>query len=354
MLFVDEARISVRSGRGGRGCVSFRREKYRPRGGPDGGDGGRGGDVILEASASVQSLLDFSYPRQHRARNGTHGQGSDRHGGNGEDLVLRVPLGTMVSDADTRERLGDLVREGQRLVVARGGRGGRGNARFATPTRQAPRFSTEPGDGEDRRLLLELKVLAEVGLIGFPNAGKSSLLARLSAARPRIAPYPFTTLTPQLGVLVSPQGDRVVLADVPGLMAGAHAGVGLGLRFLRHVERTRLLLHVLDLDPSNGREPLEDLKVLEGEIRQYDADLLRRPKMVALNKVDLPGALERAVQARGPLERAGIEVYPVSALTGQGVGELAAALFRAVPAHGRDGGGGDAEVPPGMEAGGPW
>jgi GTP-binding protein len=240
---------------------------------------------------------------------------------------LKVPPGTVVKDADTREILGDLVRERQRLLIARGGPGGKGNARFVTSTRQAPRFSTPPGEGEERWLSLELKLLADVGLIGFPNAGKSTLLTRLSAARPKTAPYPFTTVTPHLGVLESPDEEQVVLADIPGLIEGAHKGVGLGLRFLRHIERTRLFLHLLDLDSSHGREPVEDYRILNEELGHYDRRLLERPSLVALNKIDLPGARERADTVKQTLEANGIAVFAVSALTGEGLRELARTLL---------------------------
>jgi len=332
MAFVDEARIYVRSGPGGKGCISFRREKYRPNGGPDGGDGGRGGDVILEASNHLQSMLDFSYRRHFQAIHGQHGRGKDKHGRKAEDLVVKVPLGTLVRDASTEDLLGDLTSDGQRLVVARGGHGGKGNARFATATRQAPRFATPPGEGEERWLLMELKLLADVGLVGMPNAGKSSLLSCLSAARPRIAPYPFTTLTPHLGVLETPERDGIVLADIPGLVEGAHRGVGLGLRFLRHVDRTRLLLYVLDLDPGPGRDPLEDFRTLREEIRQYEPRLLGRPTLVALNKVDLPGARDRAEESLARLAVQGIVAFVTSAITGEGIEALAEGLAR--EAHG--------------------
>lgn len=328
MAFIDEATIFVRSGRGGRGCVSFRREKFKPKGGPDGGDGGKGGDVILEASSHVHTLADFVYKKHFLAPNGEHGQGNERHGADGEDLVLRVPVGTVVRDAETGEILGDLTKEGQRIVVARGGRGGKGNARFATPTRRAPRFSTPPGPGEERWILLELKLLADVGLVGLPNAGKSSLISRISQARPRIAPYPFTTLHPHLGVVDSKDGQkRLVVADLPGLVEGAHKGVGLGLRFLRHIERTRILVYVIELDPSKGVDILRDVEVLEGEIKSYQPALLLRPSLVALNKVDLPGARDLGKKAQELLSQKGVRSFLVSALTGEGVDQLLEALF---------------------------
>jgi GTP-binding protein len=327
MPFLDEAKIHVRSGAGGRGCISFRREKFRPKGGPDGGDGGRGGDVVIEASSQVQSLLDYSYKKHFQAGSGKHGEGNDRHGADGEDLVLRVPVGTLVRDAQSGEVLADLTHAGQRVVVAKGGHGGKGNARFATPTRQAPRFSTPPGTGEERWVLLELKLMADVGLVGLPNVGKSSLLARVSSARPKIASYPFTTLNPHLGVVELGDEERMVMADLPGLVEGAHKGVGLGLRFLRHVERTRLLLYVLDLDPNRERGPVEEFQILRHEVQMYQPSLLQRPCLVALNKVDLPGASLRAREIHKLLSKESISCYQISALTGQGVEELLGEIF---------------------------
>lgn len=281
----------------------------------------------MEASPQVHSLLDFSYQRRFQAASGGNGRGNDQHGPEGEDLVLRVPLGTLVKDADTGEILGDLTSAGQRLLVAKGGHGGKGNARFATSTRQAPRFCTPPGPGESRWIRLELKLMADVGLVGLPNSGKSSLLARLSAARPKVAAYPFTTLNPNLGVVESPDGERVVVADLPGLVEGAHRGVGLGLRFLRHVERTRLILYVLDLDPLRKSDPVQDLEVLKGELENYQPGLLERPSLVALNKVDLEGAEMRAMVAKECLEGRGFRCHVLSVLTGRGLRGLVEDLF---------------------------
>jgi len=308
------------------------RERFRPKGGPDGGDGGRGGDVVLVATSQRESLAVFSRRKRFVAQNGGHGRGKNQHGRDAPELLVYVPLGTLVRDASTGELLGDLTHEGQRLKVASGGHGGRGNARFATPTRQAPRFTTPPGQGEERWVLLELKLLADVGIIGLPNAGKSTLLSRLSAARPKIAPYPFTTLFPHLGVIESLDGDRITVADIPGLVEGAHQGVGLGLRFLRHVERTRLLLYLLDLDPRCGRDPVVDLRILQDELERYNDHLARKPRIVALNKIDLPGAVDRVNGVREGLERQGLEVFSISALTGQGVGQLRQRLLEAVRA----------------------
>jgi GTP-binding protein len=284
--FVDRVKIYVKAGDGGAGCVSFRREKYVPRGGPDGGDGGDGGDVLLLADPQLLTLYDFYYQVHFRAENGRSGQGKKMKGRDSEDLILRVPVGTVVMDAETGEVLGDLTEPYQTLVVARGGKGGRGNAHFARPTRQAPRFA-EPGKpGEERWLILELKLIAEVGLVGLPNAGKSTLLSRISAARPKIADYPFTTLEPNLGVVKLPEGETFVVADLPGLIEGAHKGVGLGHEFLRHIERTRVLLFVLSVD----REDLyADYQVLKKELKLYNPGLLQKDYLIAINKVDLVG-----------------------------------------------------------------
>src|SRR5919109_3447906 len=275
-MFVDEIDIFVKGGDGGAGCVSFRREKYVPRGGPDGGDGGDGGSVYLEADPALTTLLDFHYQRHYHAPRGQHGEGNNRAGAGGEDLVLRVPVGTVVSDRDTGEVLGDLTERGQRVVAARGARGGRGNARFSSSTNQAPRRADLGRPGPERWLHLELKLLADVGVIGFPNAGKSTLVSRVSAARPKIGDYPFTTLQPTLGI-ARVDGERTfVIADLPGLIPGASQGRGLGHQFLRHTERTRLLLHLLDLDPASGRDPLEDLAVIDGELAAYSPELAAR------------------------------------------------------------------------------
>ncbi len=333
-MFVDEVEVFVKAGDGGRGCVSFRREKFVPRGGPNGGDGGAGGSVILEADPGLATLLDFHYKRHYRARRGEHGRGSDQHGANAPDLLLRVPLGTVVRERDSGQLLGDLTTPGQRLVVARGGRGGRGNAAFASSIRRAPRVAQPGGTGEERRLRLELKLLADVGLVGFPNAGKSTLVSKLSAARPKIADYPFTTLTPHLGLVRVDDEQSFVLADLPGLVPGAHQGKGLGLRFLRHVERTRLLVHVLDLDPTNGRDPVEDYQALQKELRAYSPALAERTQLVAANKVDLAGTAVRLRAVQRFCARSGLACYPISALTGQGLPPLLgalAALLRETP-----------------------
>jgi GTP-binding protein len=337
-VFVDEVEIHVRAGDGGRGCVSFRREKFVPRGGPDGGDGGRGGSVILEADEGLGTLLDFRYRRHYAAPRGRHGEGSDRHGANGDDLVLRVPVGTTVRERDTGRLLGDLTRHGERLAVARGGRGGRGNARFATSTRRAPRHAEPGGPGEERTLRLELRLLADVGVVGFPNAGKSTLVARLSAARPRIAEYPFTTLVPTLGLVRLDEERSFVIADVPGLIPGAAEGKGLGLRFLRHLERTRLLVHLLDLDPGTGRDPVDDWWTIQAELEAYSPELAARPQLVAANKIDLEGAAPRLARVVAFGRRRGLGVVPIAARTGQGLDALRAAIGAALPAAGRPAG----------------
>ncbi len=320
-MFVDRARIAVRAGHGGAGCVSFRREKYVPRGGPDGGDGGDGGDVWVEADRRLRTLMDFRYRREFRAGDGAPGEGGNRTGARGEDVVVRVPVGTVLRDGETGEVLADLVRPGERVLVARGGRGGKGNSRFKGPTRQAPRFA-EPGrPGEERWLDLELKLLADVGLIGFPNAGKSTLLARLTRARPRVGPYPFTTLSPNLGVVRLDEGGFVV-ADIPGLIEGAHRGAGLGHEFLRHVERTRLLLHVLDAAGSEGRDPLDDFRTVNRELSLHNPLLAEKPQVVVLNKMDLPEAREARDRLEKELSSLGLPVVAVSAATGEGVDRL--------------------------------
>lgn len=322
--FVDTAQIVVQAGNGGRGCVSFRREKYVPRGGPNGGDGGDGGSIFIEASRSFHTLIDQQYKRLYRAERGEHGRGSDQHGASGQDVTIKVPLGTVICDAETGEILADLTDAKQRILVARGGRGGRGNARFATSTRQAPRFAQPGTPGEVRTLRLELKLLADVGLMGLPNAGKSSLLAAFSSARPKIAAYPFTTLSPNLGVVdVEPHGGFVV-ADIPGLIEGAAQGAGLGIRFLRHIERTRLLVHVVDV--SDGAEdPVAAVETVEQELLAYKPDLLSLPRIVAANKIDLPHAAG-LTRLASRCATQGLPIAPVSALTGDGIPALLEAL----------------------------
>jgi len=326
MKFVDEVRIHVKAGDGGNGCISFRRERFIPKGGPNGGDGGKGGDVILEAHAQLSTLLDLSYPQQLRAPKGSHGKGKDQTGRNGEDLVISVPTGTLVRDDETGEILQDLVMEGQRYVAAQGGRGGRGNARFATSTRRVPRIAEQGEEGQDRRLRLELKLLADVGLIGYPNVGKSTLLSKISSARPKIAGYPFTTLSPNLGVVARADHEPFVVADIPGLIEGASRGLGLGLRFLRHIERTRLLVHLLDITEGRLQDPLEDFRALNSELEAYQPALAHKKQIVAVNKIDVPGVREKASQLIEPFRKRGYKLYLISANTGEGVNELVKAI----------------------------
>ncbi len=316
-MFVDEARIRIEAGDGGRGCISFRHEAHVPRGGPDGGDGGDGGSVHLVASRSYRTLDDQKYQRHYRADNGAHGRGKNMHGRRGADLILSIPLGTVVVDDETGELLGDLVEDGAQLLVARGGKGGRGNARFATAVRQAPRYA-QPGEpGQKRRLHLTLKLLADVGLIGLPNAGKSALLCCISAAHSKVADYPFTTLTPHLGTVeIDPLGAFVV-ADIPGLIEGASSGAGLGIRFLHHIERTRLLAHVVDVSDT-ARDPREALSVVEEELRAFNPELLKRPRVIAANKIDLPHDRHLSTLRALCTER-GLPLFSLAAMTGEGV-----------------------------------
>lgn len=326
-MFIDEARIYVKAGDGGNGCVSFRREKYVPAGGPDGGDGGRGGDVIFEVDEGLSTLIDFTRRIHFKAERGEHGQGSNRHGKSGKDLVIRVPPGTQVKDDEGR-LLVDLVRPGQRWIAARGGRGGRGNARFKTPTRQAPAFYEKGEPGEERWLRLELKLLADVALVGYPNAGKSTLIAAVSKARPKIADYPFTTLTPNLGVVSLGPGESFVIADIPGLIEGAHRGVGLGHEFLRHIERTRVLLYVIDASGLEGRSPVRDLEVLRKELALYRPELAERPSVVFANKMDLAEARAHVAALEEAAKAMGAAFYSGSAATREGLQDVIYALWQ--------------------------
>jgi GTP-binding protein len=324
-MFYDQATIEVKAGDGGDGVVHWRREKYVPRGGPDGGDGGRGGSVYLVGDPSVNTLLAFRYKRHFKAQSGQPGAGQKRHGAAGADLLIPVPLGTVVRDAATGEVLGDITEPGQRVLVARGGRGGLGNVHFATATQRAPEIALKGEPGEERVLQLELRSIADVGLVGYPNAGKSSLLAAISAARPKIADYPFTTLEPNLGV-AGIDDQSFVVADIPGLIEGAHRGVGLGLQFLRHIERTRLLVHVLDAAGTEGRDPLQDFERVNAELAEYSAELARRPQIVAANKMDLPAARANWPRIKAALEAQGVPAFPISAATREGLEPLLRAI----------------------------
>ena len=326
MKFVDEARIHVKAGDGGNGCMSFRRERFIPKGGPDGGDGGKGGDVILQADSQLSTLLDLAYPKQFRANKGTHGKGKDQTGRNGTDLLIRVPAGTLVRDDKTGEVLQDLLFDGQKFVVAEGGRGGRGNARFATSTHRAPRRAEKGEEGRERHLRLELKLLADVGIIGFPNAGKSTLLSKISSARPKIADYPFTTVAPNLGVVEREGAPPFVVADIPGIIEGASRGAGLGLTFLRHIERTRLLIHLLDISGEPSHPPVDVFHALNDELKAYDPSLPMKTQLVALNKIDLPAVRERAKGYRRDFDRIGYSLYLISGRTGEGVEALIEAV----------------------------
>jgi GTP-binding protein len=320
-MFVDTAKVYVKGGDGGNGMVAYRREKYVPEGGPAGGDGGRGGDVIFIVDEGLRTLMDFKYQRHYNAASGENGRPKNQHGRAAEDLYVRVPPGTVVTDAETGEFLGDLTEHGQTLVVARGGRGGRGNTRFASARNKAPDMAEKGEPGEERWVQLELKVLADVGLIGFPSVGKSTLLSVISAARPKIGAYHFTTLSPNLGVVEVGEGRSFVAADLPGLIEGAHEGQGLGIQFLRHVERTRLLIHVIDMAGSEGRVPYEDYLTINEELKLYNAKLEERPQVIAANKMDLPGAEDNLKTFQ---EKVGgdIPIYPISGVTRQGIQEL--------------------------------
>jgi GTP-binding protein len=330
MKFVDEATIEVLAGRGGNGCLSFRREKFIPRGGPDGGDGGDGGSVSLVADPNLNTLVDFRFERRYRAEAGRPGEGGERTGRSGADTRIRVPVGTLVYDADTEELIGDLAEAGAELLVARGGRRGVGNTRFKSSTNRAPRQTTPGEPGESRRLRLELQVLADVGLLGMPNAGKSTLIRAVSAARPKVADYPFTTLYPQLGVVRVGTDRSFVMADIPGLVEGAAGGAGLGTRFLRHLSRTRLLLHLVDVAPlGSDADPVRDAQAVAGELERFSADLARRPRWLVLNKTDLLPAEEREARCRDVVQRMGWRgpSFCVSALTGSGCRELTARVM---------------------------
>lgn len=320
-MFIDRTKVYVKGGDGGSGVASFLRQKYMPHGGPDGGDGGSGGSVIFEVDLGLRTLLDFKYQQHIKGSRGQHGKGKKQHGKSSPDLVVKVPPGTMVYREETGELIADLIESGQRAVIAKGGRGGRGNTRFANAIRKAPKFAEKGESGEELTIIMELKLLADVGLVGFPNAGKSTFLSRVSAAKPKIASYPFTTLTPNLGEVHVSQGRNFVVADIPGIIEGAHQGTGLGLQFLRHVERTRLLLFILDTAGTENREPLEDFNALQRELRLYSEKLSQKPQVVVANKIDLPQGRENIDEIKKALPH-GLQFFAVSAVTGEGIQDL--------------------------------
>ena len=321
MKFIDEVKIFVKSGNGGRGCVSFRREKYVPRGGPDGGDGGKGGDVILVSEGRLSTLLDLRYQQHYLAKRGGHGKGKNKHSRDAPDLIIPVPVGTVVKDEDGSV-IKDFSLEGERITVARGGKGGRGNAKCARVGNGGLHYAEDGQEGEEKWLILELKLLADVGIIGLPNSGKSTLISRISAARPRVADYPFTTLTPTLGVVRYDDYKSFVIADIPGLVEGAHRGVGLGIRFLRHIERTGLLLHLVDISNAGERDPIADFTTINNELAQYSPALARKPQVVATNKMDLAVSRKMFPAVEERFNRLGVEIFPISAITGSGVKRL--------------------------------
>jgi GTP-binding protein len=324
-MFIDEAKIRVKAGDGGNGCMAFRREKYVPRGGPSGGDGGHGGDIWMESSERHNTLVHFRFNPEYKAERGRHGEGSKKTGRDGEGIVLKVPVGTIVYDEDTGEKVHDFSRPDERVVIARGGRGGRGNAQFATSTHQAPREHEEGRPGEERNFRLELKLLADVGLVGYPNVGKSTLISVISAARPKVADYPFTTLEPNLGVVLA--GDKgkeesFVVADIPGLIEGAHTGSGLGTQFLRHIERTRLLVHMVDVSDSSGRaDVVKDVEVIRGELASFGAGLEDKPTLMVASKIDVANP-EKLKKLKQWTTRRKLKLYPISAVTGEGIDKL--------------------------------
>jgi GTP-binding protein len=341
-MFVDETTIRVKAGDGGNGCMAFRREKFVPRGGPSGGDGGKGGDIWMESSEQHNTLVHFRFNPEYKAGRGRHGEGSNKTGRDGEDILLKVPVGTIVYDEETDEKIHDFSRPDERVIIARGGRGGRGNAQFATPTHRAPREHEEGREGEDRKFRLELKLLADVGLVGFPNAGKSTLISRISAARPKIADYPFTTLEPNLGVVLvgdkkgsKKEGSKkdeisFVVADIPGLIEGAHLGAGLGTQFLRHIERTRLLVHLVDVSDATGRpDVVKDVQVILDELKNFGADLETKPTIMVASKIDAanPDKLKKLKQW---CTRKKLKLYPISAVTGEGIEKLKFAMAEEV------------------------
>jgi len=322
MQFIDNAEVTVRAGDGGNGCISFRREKYVPRGGPDGGDGGRGGHVIFKATRELNTLLDFRYKSEYRAQNGQHGMGKKMHGKDGIDLIIPVPVGTVIRNEESNLSAADLIQEGHEFIAARGGRGGQGNQHFATPTRQVPRFAQPGEEGECRRYILELKLLADVGLVGLPNAGKSTLISVLSSARPKIADYPFTTLVPNLGVVKVGDYDSFVVADIPGLIEGAHQGIGLGFQFLRHIERTRIFLHLVDVSDAADEDPVSRYRMIMRELDIYGKDITTKHHAVVATKIDAATDKKRLDLLKEYCKTNTIDFYAISAATGSGVMEM--------------------------------
>jgi GTPase len=320
-MFIDQVKIYVKGGDGGNGMVAFRREKYVPKGGPAGGDGGRGANVVFRVDEGLRTLMDFRYKRHFKADRGQHGMSKNQHGKNAEDMIVKVPPGTIVTDAETGELIADLTMDGQTAIIARGGRGGRGNSRFATPANPAPEIAENGEPGKERDIKLELKVLADVGLVGFPSVGKSTLLSVVSSARPKIAEYHFTTIVPNLGVVETEDNRSFVMADLPGLIEGAHQGVGLGHQFLRHIERTRVIVHVIDMSGLEGRDPYEDYLTINQELKEYNLRLTERPQVVVANKMDIPEAEENLAKFK---EQVGdeVQIFPISAVTRQGLREL--------------------------------
>lgn len=328
MKFIDEVTLFCSSGHGGAGCVSFRREKFIPFGGPNGGDGGRGGDVIFESTTALSTLLELRHKPHQKAERGQHGMGKDRHGAAGADLIIKVPVGTLIRDAESGEELADLTEGGQRIVLLKGGRGGQGNARFATSTNKTPKFAQPGEEGEERKLRLELKLMADVGLLGLPNAGKSSLISKVSAARPKVADYPFTTLAPSLGVVAYKNFRSFVMADIPGIIEGAHAGAGLGHRFLKHLERSGMLVHLVDISGLPESDPFDAFESVNRELTLFSEELGSKAQIVVLTKMDLPSAQDHREQAIAWFAEREIPVYPISSATGQGIEALLDAIAK--------------------------
>lgn len=322
MIFVDQVKILIKSGNGGDGCISFRREKYIPNGGPDGGDGGRGGDIIFVVDDSLNTLYDFRHRKHYKAQNGEPGKGSNCHGKNAQDLIIKVPRGTIIKEAESEKVIVDLAYDDSRIALLKGGRGGKGNQHFATPTMQIPKYAQPGGRGKELWVILELKSIADVGLVGFPNVGKSTFLSRISNARPKIADYHFTTLSPNLGVVDMEHGKGFVVADIPGLIEGAAEGIGLGHEFLKHIERTKVLVHLVDAAGVEGRDPIDDINKINSELYQYNPDLLSKPQVIAANKIDAMVNDDRIQQIKKAFESEDIKVFPISAVTGKGIKEL--------------------------------